>query len=82
MLQKGEGYGVEGEGERGTGERGTGVTGYRGYTGEAELGMMSGECGIGGVGRGRRVRGKGSSEFWVLSLRLIGEAELGMMNGE
>ena len=29
--------------------------------------MMNGECGMVGVGRGSRVRGKGSSEFWVLS---------------
>jgi hypothetical protein len=26
--------------------------------------------------------GQRSSEFWVLSLGMIGEAELGMMNGE
>ena len=34
------------------------------------------------IGRGSRVRGKGSSEFWVLSLRLIGEEECGMVNVE
>ena len=43
---------------------------------------MNDECGIVGDGIRGRVRGKGSSEFWVLgpgswvlSLRMIGDAE-------
>ncbi len=52
---RGKGVGVRGSG---VGKGVQGLGGYRGK-GRGAVGMMNGECGIVGVGRGRKVRREG-----------------------